>query len=1676
MLNIPGFEINSLIYQTAVSSVYRALRLSDSLPVILKLLSSPDPHPADITRLRNENEIIQCLDLPEVVKSYGLLNEKALWGLVLEDFGGVPLLSKTEDSAFSLDKFLKLAIGMSRVLGAVHARGVIHKDIKPANFLIHPVSRQIKLIDFGLSTRLSIERQAYRETAFAKETLAYISPELTGRVNRLVDYRTDLYSLGVSFYELLCGELPFQQREPLLMIYDHIAVLPPVLHEKWPEIPKQVSEIVHHLLAKNADDRYQSCEGLAADLEECLEQYLASGVINHFPLGRFDQHARFQPPQKFYGRAAEQTALLTFYEQIAIGETPVGLTLLGGEVGMGKTTLVQEFCLPLVRQGVYFISGQFPAIQGAAPYEGLIMALRGLIEQVLTETDAHLAGWRLALLDALGENAQVMLDILPELEMIIGPQPAVLELPDVQARNRLQRVFRNFIRVFTRAGHTLIVFLDDMQWSDAASQGLLENLVEAPDQDHLWIIVSYRAGELDQEHPLLRMAQRLEQAGKPVLCLNISPFNELDLAHWLADAFHLSLEQVLPLAEVVALKTGGNPFFTGEFVKTLVADNQIVFKEKGWVWDLEAVRACQITENVVDLVSANLQNLSLSTRQTLQRAACLGSSFELEMLARLSDFSSTRIATDLQQAVEEALIIPFGALHPLALHTTENALPRQYFSYMFAHDRIHQAVYKSLNESERRQIHHELGKRLWDSLAENELRVSIFDVVYHWNLGLPVVASPAEKSQLAEIFLLAGRQAKKTAAFMQAYGYFKAGLALLDEISWKNNYDLSLALHQETIESALSSGNAVQSGPIVEALLEHGRTLRDQLSAYQAKNKLLNSEHRPEEALDITIDVLARMGVVLARHPVLEDVQIGSQRILDLLSDRTIESLIDLPDMKDPDAQAAMKLLTSSTIVAFNASPALYNLISFERVRLSIQAGNSLMSPAGYASYGLYLCSQGDIEQGWAFGNLALKLVEKLNAQAYKARTWGTVYAFIYHWKAALRELLDAFEEAYLSGLEYGDFEFSSAVLVSYSYNALFSGVELETLKNTLNIHLERIQQFGHKRNAFSVTLVLQVVENMLGAFESPWVLKGQVFDEDTGLELLLRSKDQPLLFHFYQNKGILSYWFHQYALARQCFLEAEKTLSSVKAQSAFAVFKFYDSLTLLAVLPDLTPEEAVVAWDRVFANQQQLAFWAQFAPMNYQHKWLLVEAEKARCKGQYGEACMLYEQAVSLARENRFTGEEALANERAAVCYLEAKQPRLAHFAFQHAYDVYQQWGAQTKIEQMEKMYPEFFGRTSRPGPSLVDLRMTPAVQVEPGAVDFASLIKSLQALSGEFALEKLLGILMNTILENAGAQRGCLILEDNEHRWVKTAGDFSGLLPAPELSEVDPACMALSVIHYVFRTRENLILNHAALESKFARDPYIAKQQVKSLLCMPLLKQNVLVGVLYLENNLFTGAFTPRRLEFLRLLAAQAVLAIENARFYDTLEAKIDERTQELQQEITRRRMAEEQMKRLVITDPLTGVYNRRFFFELLESELQRAKRYQKTFVVLIFDLDHFKKINDVHGHLAGDKVLKTLTNLARANFRTVDTLARYGGEEFVVLLPETNLEQALLVTERVRSAIAACEVAVSSGVIKVTASFGITMFNPALDQSPDSILERADRALYQSKDSGRNRVSML
>jgi PAS domain S-box-containing protein len=1516
MIAIPGYEIFDCIYTSDCTVVYRGQRQRDRVPVILKCLNQDYPTPEAINRYQKEYEILTSLQQDGVIKAYDLHHFQNTVVLVLEDFGGQSLSQVMANQKLPLLEKIAIALGIARALSQIHALNLIHQDINPTNIVYQQQTQQIKLIDFDISTVYDAERNALSSSCLLEGSLAYISPEQTKRIDCEIDRRADFYALGITLYELFAEQLPFEAIDAVEWVHCHLAKEPQPPHKINPEILLPLSQIILKLIAKNPQDRYQTASGLSADLEKCYHQLQATGAIAPFPLGCYEIGTRLEVSTKLYGRDRELEALLKGFEQVQNSSSQ--LIVISGYSGIGKSRLVESLFQIIVKQNCYIIRGKCEQYKHKIPYQPIIQALDNLAKTLLAESESSLQQWHENILKALGPNSQVLVELVPRLELIIGSQPPAAKLPPAEAQNRFKWVFYTFIQLFARAEHPLVLFLDDLQWADIPTLQLLQTLMVQSHHCGLLAIAAYRDNEVTANHPLCATLTALNAASVAITPLHLTPLDGDRVAALIGDSLHCAPAAIADLAKVILAKTNGNPFFVQEFLRSLYRDGHLMFApqaanspSKGWTWNLAALQASEVAENVAQLTLVKLQQLSPPLQHFLTLAASLGTVFCLDSIAIAACSSHSTTQLILQEAIREGLIFPLDS---------HNDSPR----YQFSHDRIQQAAYSLTPDREKPVLHKRLGQLLRQHQPDQ-----IFEIVYHLNQSLTIISTDEERLDIVQCNYQAGQTAQAAAAYESAFNYFQQALELLQDRDWHNHYPLTLNVHLAAATAAVLSGHCDCLQPGLERLFKHVQSELDRAKAAQIQIQAGVAQNQLLDAIAIAISALARLGVDLPATPSAADIERATQQTAARLPTDALDSLLKLPSISDATAIAAMELVASVCAAAYLANPPLFPLTVLKMVDLSIEFGNAAISPFAYAAYGLMLCGVTfAIERGYQLGQIAIKLAEKLDAKAILARTIFAVKNQIEVWKVHIRDSLQPLKECHRIGVEHGDFEFAGYAAMYYCAYSYCVGDPLDRLAPEIHHYRQELSKIGQIFALNWVDLCAQVLLNLSDETiaDATDLGRGDLYTT-TKLAALETANVQTGLFFFYLNQLILDVLFNREQAAIESSDRAAEYLEAMTGSALVAVYTFYDSLARLRVYPqvDASQQNAILA--RVAGNCQKLHLWAEYAPMNYQHKLDLIEAERQRLFGTTAAAIDAYDRALAGAQQHSYFNEVGLICELMARFYRSQGKTIIAKAYWQESQYAYQRWGAKNKVKSLQKDCNIPSNRNFAESHSQDTHSTTSGRTIQ--SLDFASILKASQAISSELVLENLLAKLLQIALENAGAQTGYLILFENGQP-VLAASSSSDLADSAiadwlPLDILDDTVLPKTAIAYVARARETVVLDNTAANGIFAHDAYLQRVQPRSLLCLPMIDLGRLVGILYLENRLVAGAFTRDRLEVLKLLTSQAAISLENAQLYrnleqakqqletyaTTLEAKVAERTRELQNSQTRYHLATQAAK---------------------------------------------------------------------------------------------------------------------------------------------------------------------
>lgn len=1477
MISLVGFQIGELLYQGPNSQVYRACRELDGLPVVLKIPASPDISIRENLRFQHEYDLLSSLNLSRVIKVHDLLQYRSSFAIVEEDYGACDLASHIEGRMLDPLEFLDAAVQMAEALAQLHRQGVIHKDVHLANFLINPQTGEVKLTDFGMSSLIEGEMQEPWDPDQIEGNLAYISPEQTGRMNRSLDSRSDLYSLGVCYYVMLTGDPPFISRDPMELLHSHIARRPVSPKALRPSVPLGLSTLTMRLLEKMAEDRYQSAAGLVRDLEDMRAAHARLESLADIKLGHRDLSFQFQVSQKIYGRDSEIRLLLETFERMARGGAE--LLLVGGYSGIGKTSLVNEVLKGLTRQRGRFVSGKHDQFQRDIPFSAFIQAFRQLSHRIVAEPEALATKWRLALLDALGNNAQVIIDVVPEMEHILGPQPPAPDLGPTEAQNRFVMCVQRFIGVFARREHPLVIFLDDLQWADAPSLNLIRTLMADALSHTLLIIGAYRDNEVSSGHPLTLTMNSLHESGAAIHNVNLTPLMFADLRQLVADTLRRKPGEVEELSGLIEEKTGGNPFFVSQMLKDLHARGLFrLDSESGcWIWDMADIRTMGLTDNVVDLMAGRINRMKPQTRQALKVAACIGNRFALPMLAAIQEKTQEETSEELWEALQAGLVIASDSL------------------FRFLHDRVQQAAYSLISQENIASLHLRIGRLLLRHVGQTQLEDAIFDITSHFNAALDLVDDPEERMTLLELNMLAGRKAKASTAYEQALRNFEVAASLLPEDGWRTHAPIMLDVVREKADVSYLLGDFTRAETLLDEALTHTHDNFDRVEVYLQKLIQYNQLGKYNELMDIARDALAMFGVVLPQANDAATLKRCFDSLMrdytELLGQRPIADLIAIPDVVDSEQDSVIRLIAILTDGAYIAVPTLFPHLVMEVVARSMRYGHNALSAVGFAWATVVIVQEHeDYRSAYELGKLAMLLVERFPNPRIQAQITFLYAVCAMHWFQPLSEQIEMYKRSYQYGIQNGNLVFAGYARTMIPKTVLAaSTVDKALEENEVSV------EFYEKRGSpflMSERFCNLFLKNLKGESPDPLSLSTPQIDEHAYLDLWRRPESLfgHGLAYFLTSKLQLLFLFGKAAEAWRFAEEHADWMRYIPILYETTVFSFYRAMAAATLMDDALEEDREVMDSRFQASLKEFAVWAGNCPENYAWQERLLQAEKIRLDGRVQDALELYEQAADIARRDERTQGVALSRERMARLHHSLEDLESARIFLEDASFNYYRWGAHAKVLSLRQELDSW--TTTREPSTRTSLSPTRTLKSDLiyGSVshllDVGSILKATQAISREINQDSLLQVIMTSVIENAGAEQGFLLLPDERDWSVAAMATVEGISFSRESSPLgDSSLVSEAIVRFVIRSGQELVLNDAGQHPSFQQDSHVLRRNVRSVLCAPLLVQNRLSGVLYLENNLFPGVFATERAQVVKILAAQAAISIENANLYGSL-----------------------------------------------------------------------------------------------------------------------------------------------------------------------------------------------
>jgi predicted ATPase/class 3 adenylate cyclase/GAF domain-containing protein/tRNA A-37 threonylcarbamoyl transferase component Bud32 len=1499
-----GYEISEILHQGIKSNVYRATFSDGNLPVVIKSLANPYPTPLEIARLRHEFQQLQGLEFQGVPKVFGFEKNDNTYCIVLIDHQGVPVKSYVDNALLDVAGMLSIAEQLCQILAFIHSQQIIHRDIKPQNIIVSPSNGEVQIIDFELATRLMPGIQ--EATGVLEGSLPYISPEQTGRMNRPVDYRSDLYSLGVTLFELTTGQLPFTANHPLEWIHAHLAQAAPDPRTFRPDLPEAIARIILKLLSKSADDRYQSAYNLQKDLKNCVAQWHQNKFIVPFEPNIADSFGLFILPSKLYGREEQLEQLSQIMNRVIEIQKPQ-LILVSGYSGIGKTVLIQEARKQITIAKGNFTKGKFDQLNRNIPYFGFTIAFTDLAKQLLAEKEEDLQVLKSQLLTALGANIQIINQLIPAFELIIGTHATPPQLLPEEASNRFLQTLKSFVKTLASPNRPLIIFIDDLQWADVASLTLIELLAADTELQSLGIIGSYRSNEVNDAHPLKQTLNKVK-AVLPIHEIHLANLEESDILELLLDAFKRPVKDTMGMAKLLYTKTQGNPFFLTQSLLNLKVEGQIKFDTaKGhWDWKQEELDKMNITDNVVELMVSKIQKLSPQGQQSLKLAACIGNEFSLHLLSCIAN-NDELIA--LKQPLEMGLISALDENYVLLSDAQQfhDNLLNQYFSnhetlndakFRFLHDRVQQAAYSLMTEEERKEIHLKLGQNLSRNSDAEGITEQIFTICNHLNKGKEYITTSAERLKLAALNLQAGNKAREATAFVQALEYISTGIELLDPSAIETNYNLWKGLHHEVAQCFYLTGDIQNAKAEYEQLLLHSQSKLDKLVVYRSLVDMYSSRGMHKEVTETVAAALQLFNINIPTRPFESKLRIMSSiaEIKWKLRNKSMDDLIHGRRCTDLDHIKLAELLLEAGPSIFLSNQDLFAWLVLFEVRFALKLGHTPSSPLGFTGYGMIMNRAfGDVEIAFKMAAMGERLNESLGSVFPYHKLKFVQLNFIKHYRNDVNTYLEDFYKLGKMALADGDYLYLGLNYYDIICYRSAMGQPIEEILQESGSHLKHLAKLNNQ-NGYD--LLLCRYQSLLALSGKP-ILPWEAGMPDATIDSKLNRFKKELAFtnltelyiYIYQTNYLLN--LNEQNLTSH-LLDSIEYLSYLDGSYSYVDLALFHALVILKTYPSQSKAIQQKFRKIVLNHLKTLKNRSLQGSVNYLGYCHLVQAVNYLIIGRPNRALQLLESIVSDLEKRNLHHLSAIAKELIGKIYLERKQNKIALvYIEESAYD-YLQWGASAKVKLMIDEYPSLILRKGNELNFLMSQNNSETSHFFDSkyGLDLTSLMKSAATISGEILLNKLLPSMISIVVENAGAEVGYLILKNENDlvlavkRSVLSAeAEFMHNLPLNECNEV-----AQSVVQYSHRSHDTLLLDHAYHDERFKNDAHISANKLKSILCIPILHQGNFRGAIYLENNLITYAFSAERVSVMNILSAQIAVALDNALLYRNLEESLN------------------------------------------------------------------------------------------------------------------------------------------------------------------------------------------
>ncbi|MFK7970732.1 MAG: ATP-binding protein [Bacteroidia bacterium] len=1449
------------------------LETEDEGKLILKVPTEDFPSKHILEQLENEQKILGGKSIPGLREVLGFDEKGGRKALRMRYHPGDTLKHFLDGKPLSLDRFFVIASALVEAVGNMHAEGIMHKDLNPNNIIYDADSERLVIIDFGISTFINPKK--VQLDTHIEGTLGYMAPEQTGRTNHSLDYRCDMYALGVTMFEMLTGRLPFEVSDPMEAVHAHLAKKPKFSKEEKDLIPSQIRALVRRCLKKRAEDRYQSAEGLQSDLMLCQTSWEETGSVGFFELGKKDISPIFRIPTLLYGRDHEKATLVQNFEIVCGGELRV--VTVSGDSGTGKSALVASMRLPVSAARGFFGQGKHEQFLPRTPFYAIGKALGEIVLALLRGPEAYVSWWKMQLEETLKEEAVALISLIPELELLIGPQEDLKPLSLLERQRHLQTSLNAFIRVLAKANHPLVLFVDDIQWSDSASRQWIEQVPEALGDVHMMLVLVYREKETANLPLVSGFLERLRQSTSVEQNLSLGPLLADDIEELVADTLRADKVEVRDLAQLITDKTHGNAFFVHQFLISLYENEHVRFdfKTKKWGWNIKAIQELDVTDNVVSFLAEKLKKLDPQIQRALMLGACLGNSFELEELQLIVDHSEEQLEGFVQSAEAEGfLLIKEGTF-------IEDTGEERATICKFIHDRVQQAVYSLISEEDLMHFNLSAARSLSKGLSAGRREDRIFEIANSFIAASPLVEGNDEKLVAARICQQAGKKALDTASPEMAHRYLKQGISFLPENSWKEHYETSFSLTRTAGLAAYGESDLEAVRHYATLIRAHGKDALDKSISYRMEIDIADAEQKMEVAADAAVEALQSLGVKVPRRP--SQLQVGKMLIKSLWKLRGMkgDDLVKLPRMTSPRALAIVDIIASVAASAYRSSPELFAYLTIESVLTSVKHGNAPASGFGYATYGvILLAAMKNFDRGIDFGKAGMEICNQFPTRSFFPKTAVSFATPLVIWEQHMRASVELLHEAMIVGKEVGDPSFMGSAGSSFHRQQFWMGKNLPEMGEPIQHTIEACKKARQEFPTGELKGILQISRQMMGHSPASIAESPYFQDEETFLKTLKKAGDMSPIYFFYTEKMAQHFYEGRDEEVLHIFEEAQPYKQGVLGLYEWPVSLFYNAMAQLLVDDSRRLSETFIK-----KNIKRLAIWSERCADNFGHMHAILKGEYARYQNRQGDALASFSEAIQIGRTSGFIHMEALAWERIGMLQRAMGNDMLAETSLVQAAERYQRWGCTTRLEYLQNIITDIDWST---GGSRNTLQNTTRFSGTSnyGQLDVSTVIKAAQTLSGEVVRENLFSRMVDILAENAGAERAVLLLPYEDGDWQIAA----------QTESEDNRKWPMSLVTYASHTRETIMLEDASTSNDYEDDPYMIAYAPKSVLCMPILRDNQVQGIVYLENNLMVGAFDEKRLEMLRILSAQLAISFENATLYESLEARVEERTAEV------------------------------------------------------------------------------------------------------------------------------------------------------------------------------------